>query len=206
MGVTCFWLEETGTAQVGLRRYSRISGCPEDGGRNYHAAVVMLGTAPIARMDDDGYTCWDTPEFAYPGHDDPRWPAACGCGYAFSATDPLGAFQDWYEPLYRRAGTGEETTLRAAPDGAMWDAWWYPWKGPDGRSVMVMCPGGEQWAIDARASNCTLPDDDVHRCWIRHGEPPRITCDKNGVTCAAGAGSIQAGSYHGFLRNGVFDP
>lgn len=29
-----------------------------------------------------------------------------------------------------------------------------------------------------------------------------ITVDKNGTTCAAGAGSISAGPYHGFLRNG----
>ncbi len=28
--------------------------------------------------------------------------------------------------------------------------------------------------------------------------------DKNGLTCAAGAGSIQAGDYHGFLRDGEF--
>lgn len=49
-----------------------------------------------------------------------------------------------------------------------------------------------------------MPDDAEHRCWIRHGEPPLITVDKNGLTCAAGAGSIQCRDYHGFLRDGSF--
>jgi hypothetical protein len=43
-----------------------------------------------------------------------------------------------------------------------------------------------------------------HKCWIRHGKAPLITVDKNGVTCGAGTGSIAAGDYHGFLRNGEF--
>lgn len=51
--------------------------------------------------------------------------------------------------------------------------------------------------------NCTMPYDYEHRCWVRHGEPPAITVDKQGHTCAAGAGSIQCGSYHGFLEDGA---
>jgi hypothetical protein len=53
-----------------------------------------------------------------------------------------------------------------------------------------------------RASNCTMPNDMLHRCWVRHGNPPMITVDKNGPTCGAGAGSILSGNWHGFLRNG----
>ena len=68
--------------------------------------------------------------------------------------------------------------------------------------LLVVCPSGQSWDIDSRASNCTMPDDRTHRCWVRHGEPPNLTVDKAGKTCAAGAGSIIAGSYHGFLRNG----
>jgi hypothetical protein len=71
----------------------------------------------------------------------------------------------------------------------------------DGPALWVMTPGGS-WCVDSRASNCTQPYDYAHRCWIRHGEPPSITVDKNGLTCQAGAGSIAVGSYHGFLRNG----
>lgn len=72
----------------------------------------------------------------------------------------------------------------------------------DGPHLCVQTPGGS-WNIDSRASNCTLPYDYNHRCWIRHGEPPQITVDKSGVTCSAGAGSIACGSYHGFLQNGA---
>jgi hypothetical protein len=72
-----------------------------------------------------------------------------------------------------------------------------------GPQLTVVCPNGGTWDIDSRASNCTMPYDYAHRCWIRHGEPPALTVDKAGVTCQAGAGSIQCGDYHGFLQNGV---
>lgn len=81
----------------------------------------------------------------------------------------------------------------------------HPWGvGPDGKVLLVVTPGGS-WNIDSRASNCGKPIDNVHRCWVRHGTPPEITVDKNGDTCSAGAGSIQCGSYHGFLRNGFLE-
>lgn len=73
--------------------------------------------------------------------------------------------------------------------------------GPDGRCLVVKTPDGF-WYVDSRASNCGRPEDRVHKCWVRHGSIPDITVDKNGDTCSAGAGSIQCGSYHGFLRNG----
>lgn len=108
-----------------------------------------------------------------------------------------------------RPDTGEtQRSPHLFGPGAMWIAtWlmgdsggrWHP--GPDGNILIVETPGGS-WNIDSRASNCDRRDDHVHHCWIRHGEPPNITVDKNGDTCGAGAGSIQCGSYHGFLRNG----
>jgi hypothetical protein len=70
-----------------------------------------------------------------------------------------------------------------------------------GPVLCVRTPGGV-WRIDTRASNCGLPYDYEHRCWVRHGEPPNVHVDKNGLTCNAGAGSIQCGDYHGFLHNG----
>lgn len=216
MTVTCFWLEPTDRAEVGLRRYSPSSGnletpCPREGGKwGYHGALAVLSDVLIEWSDvrPEGRNHWfhdddryGVPDFAYPGRDDPRWPASCDCGYEFTADDP---WQEWVDRLYRRADNGGLVRLSDAPDGAMWDAIFYPWKGPDGRSLVVKCPGGDEWAIDSRASNCTMPDDNEHRCWIRHGEPPAITVDKNGKTCAAGGGSIQAGNYHGFLRDGAF--
>lgn len=77
------------------------------------------------------------------------------------------------------------------------------WDNCDGRHLHVMLPNGHYWDVDSRANNCTLPDDRTHRCWIRDGEPPHVTAGKAGHTCTAGAGSIQAGDYHGFLQNGV---
>jgi hypothetical protein len=68
--------------------------------------------------------------------------------------------------------------------------------------LVVVCPDGHWWNIDSRASNCTMKEDKTHRCWVRHGDPPNITVDKDGATCNAGAGSIQTPGWHGFLRNG----
>ena len=108
--------------------------------------------------------------------------------------------------------------LDKAPDpktrkpGDMWYAnvTWYHndkcpyWDNCDGKHLMVVLPNGHQHDCDARASNCTMPEDRVHRCWIRHGTPPAVTIDKQGPTCAAGAGSIVRGGWHGFIRNGEF--
>lgn len=219
MAVTCFWLEPAERAEVGLRRYSPTGGrdehCPREGGKwGYHGALALIGDAPLIWSDTRpaGHSHWFTdgdgdgerfgvPGFEFPGRDDPRWPSRCECGYEFGARD---VWQEWTDRLYRRADNGALVTLRGAPPGAMWDAAWYPWKGPDGRCLTVKCPDGGEWTIDGRASNCTMPDDGEHRCWVRHGEPPLITVDKNGLTCNAGGGSIQTGSYHGFLRAGVF--
>lgn len=96
------------------------------------------------------------------------------------------------------------------PVGAMWYAPWIPvnwtWQNETEPHLMVRCPNGpdswSDWDIDSRASNCTLPDDELHRCWVRHGIPPNITVDKAGRTCQAGAGSILLPHWHGFLRNG----
>lgn len=114
-----------------------------------------------------------------------------------------------HDTLYDRSDTGEETTLHDAPPGAMWWADWLNEKGlpfhpgPDGHVLMVRLPNGDDWSPDSRASNCGSSDDNTHHCWVRHGEVPNITVDKNGHTCSAGAGSIASGSYHGFLRGGT---
>jgi hypothetical protein len=136
------------------------------------------------------------------------WPQACRtCGRAFDEHADA-QFRSW--DLWQRAdGTGELMThwQRSSTPGAMYFAPWLEefagqWKGPDGHVLLVVTPGGD-WCIDQRASNCTLPNDHEHRCWVRHGDPPNVTVDKNGKTCGAGAGSIQMGNYHGFLRNGA---
>ncbi|HEX8184412.1 MAG TPA: hypothetical protein VF747_06665 [Blastocatellia bacterium] len=196
MSVKCFYLEPANKVRRSLRRFESGSKCPLPQG--YHDASIVLDEVPIER-DERGYIS-NTTEWP---HDDTRWPSHCACGYEFKSEDQHQLF---LEELYKRSDTGEQCTLREAGPGAMWDAWWMAeaYKGPDGRCLVVNCPNGFSWMIDDRASNCTMPADNTHKCWIRHGEPPNITVDKNGVTCNAGAGSIQAGDYHGFLRDGEF--
>jgi hypothetical protein len=85
------------------------------------------------------------------------------------------------------------------------DKCWCGWDNCDGFHLHAVLPTGDHWDIDSRASNCTLPNDGLHRCWVRHGDPRRgdlIHVDKNGLTCRAGAGSIVVPNWHGFLHKG----
>lgn len=112
-----------------------------------------------------------------------------------------------WSPLYKRSDTGEIIGGKSKlPPGACYDSpHYHDWRtGPDGRSLSVVLPNGDHWFIDNRASNCTKPEDKIHRCWIRHGRPEDGTLhvDKAGDTCTAGAGSIAVDGYHGFLHNG----
>jgi hypothetical protein len=207
MSTPCFWLEPIRRARLSLRRYSdRDSTCPSTGWAYHNAQTALFDV-------DERLEPWGETGTVVYRHDGPQtradvppaceWPPACACGYVFAEADPWQVFSDH---LYQRTDTGSIVTLRTAPAGAMWDAAWMPadWKGSDGRALIVRLPNGHDWHVDGRASNCTQPDDyPNHRCWTRHGEPPLITVDKRGRTCAAGAGSIQAGNYHGFLQAGV---
>lgn len=118
-------------------------------------------------------------------------------------------------PLMRRMdGSGEPVLSHELPIGALWavaveHAGFYP-KGDDGLAVVCRLADHHSWFIDGRASNCTMKEDHIHRCWVRHGTVgDRLTVDKRGPTCAAGAGSIFMGrdnEWHGYLRNGVLTP
>jgi len=199
MSVKAFLIEATDQACVSLRRYSASGDAS-----SYHNAMNEIGVAQI-QFDANGK--WSDPiDKDEPPHDDPRWPTVAEDGYVFKPDDHWQVFTD---RLYRRVDNGDLTTLRTAPEGAIWRAEWMErWAhncGSDGRCYVAKCPGGGDWMIDGRASNCTMKDDNIHKCWVRHGEAPNFTVDKNGVTCAAGAGSIQTHNWHGFLRNGVFE-
>jgi hypothetical protein len=91
------------------------------------------------------------------------------------------------------------------------------WNNDDGRHLIVIVPGyrdpatgiwsPHRWDVDSRCNNCGSPNDRVHRCWVRHGEVPRITVGKGpGPSCNAGAGSIMVGEWHGFLQDGILRP
>lgn len=106
---------------------------------------------------------------------------------------------------------GTLVTCHGLPPGAMYDYMQSPVGGMkeafgpravNGQYRVCVLPDGHHWQIDSRANNCTMPDDDEHRCWVRHGEPPNLTIDKGGNTCSAGSGSILSPGWHGFLRDG----
>lgn len=114
---------------------------------------------------------------------------------------PIGAM--WVEQVWDDHGNGE--VYKGSGE----------WNNDDGYHLFVIVPtryklkdgtvkeGSRKWDVDHRASNCTMRDDRIHRCWVKHGELPNITVDKVGFTCTAGAGSIQANGWHGFLQNGI---
>lgn len=217
--IRCFLLERTALVHRSLRRYrySDLAKC-ERSGYSYHNAEAAIDT--VEDVGDAGVSgdLWP--------HTDQRWPTTCACGYVFQESDQ---WQLRADHLWRRSDSGLLCLLRDAPVGAMWNAFWLAdrsseYKGDDGRCLIVRTPGGE-WMIDGRASNCDSPcancgvqykdhepsgcktykDARPHHCWVRAGEPPDLTVSKNGITCGAGAGSIMAGDYHGFLRGGYLE-
>lgn len=124
-------------------------------------------------------------------------------------------------PILVNLKTDETLESWELPFGACYDAnpglgggRRYP-SGDDGCAIVCVVPRTTpadpakkgHWFIDGRASNCTLPNDAEHRCWVRHGTVGEaLHVDKNGKTCAAGAGSIQYAAWHGFLHHGVLKP
>ena len=191
-----FWCEEIPLVRVRLRRWQRA----DTEGHFHAAASEPLGDVD-SHVDPEGYLN-EIPARQYEGN--PAWPTTCECGYEFTDDD---GWQVQTDRLYE-ANDGRRFTQRDMPIGAMYDATWFPWKGGDGMALTVVIPPGEgigdHWNVDMRAKNCTLPDDDAHRCWVRHGNPriEPVTVDKQGLTCQAGAGSIQTSNWHGFLHGG----
>jgi hypothetical protein len=213
--IKCVMLEPTTMEEQRLRRYTTNHGeCADIANWGTHQNWVKIG-----EVEKDGLSDYSNatnqsirPGQTYPvSFEDGRWPTHCTCGWKFP--DEVGK-QYFPESLYRVQGTDTLVTLRNAPAGSMWYATWLEesnWPtGPDGRVLIVRLPNGSDWTIDSRASNCTLKEDTVHRCWVRHGTPPEINVDKNGHTCQAGGGSISSREgkpdyYHGFLRNGFLE-
>src|SRR5579863_7175318 len=208
--IPCFLIEETNRTKVYLRRYQRLEtkqDCPYPGHSGYHQAMALLGEEPVERSASGYIINGSKPLLP---SDDPRWPTGCLCGsYTFTQQDK---WQRFTQEVYRRADTGEELTLRDAPPGAMWYAWWYddtchP-QGP--HALVVRLPDKSDWIVDFVANNCNWPGGDTeqahHHCWPYKGTPPNITVSKDvGTTSTAGAGSILTPHYHGFLRNGFLE-
>lgn len=217
MGIRCFLIEPS----VHIQRRLRVDTwrpCPKGrykgahcGALNTYADIVTAPYVPDAQGVDrpsaeakaaDNVLLDDTHRALWPDHCE-----GCGQPIDFDA-EHVYRYVD-RERMWRNVETGEEyARIGEAPVGAMWRAPWltdYCASQDDGAPLCVKTPGGD-WVIDSQASNCGQPDDrhqDHHHCWVRHGEAPNITVDKQGApTCTAGAGSIMQGTYHGFLRSG----
>ena len=187
--IECFWLEPTDLACRSLRRYvASLDAEPKDpcpltlGYHNNRTDIGEVADGATSRTGGRDFMPEDV-------RNDPRWPAACACGYLFLETDQ---FQDSHHTLFRRSDTGELTTLDRAPVGAMWNADWMGdgYKGPDGLYLCVRTPGGT-WAIDG-------PATDGGR-WTRSGKPPQVTARPS---ICAGKNKDGGWIYHGFLTNG----
>lgn len=123
------------------------------------------------------------------------------------------------EHYFRDSRSGILVLLSNAEPGAVWNASWIAelLKGDrmdsfgclpaDGQYLACKLPNGSSWSIDSRASNCTRPTE-PHHCWCRHGHAKDGTLhvdkrpEPGDSTCAAGAGSILSGNWHGFLHGG----
>lgn len=185
--------------------------CPTHG---YHDAMTELSRSHVTYDDELGGRDESHPIESYP--------TLCDCGYVFG--------KDTRRHILRRrlliTAQGEEVPWENLQPGDLFylnidrgDEHYCHgrWTNCDGNHLHCVLPGGHHWDIDSRASNCTMKEDTVHRCWVRHGDPSRmlpvgpngimrngvIHVDKNGLTCRAGAGSIVVPAFHGFLHHGM---
>lgn len=182
--VTCFYLEPLPKIRRLLRRYrSSDHKCPKPYlGWDYCNAELFL--------DEVDHPLKQVIESYFIPHEDPRWPKACaGCGYVFEEKDTWQVFVD---SLYRRSDTGEVTTIREAPAGAIYDSWWMPdsYRNPvDGLALICKLPGGHCWGIDGPSSTHKGPG-----AWTRTGTPPKLTVSPS---------ILVPDSYHGWLKEGI---
>lgn len=193
--VKCFLLTKTDMFSLYLRRYTNKAICKKPSDDRKHCDANYFYETVKGDKAIDQFDLQILP-----------FPNKCThCGYKFEETTSSRMVHT--QGIWRREDTGEAIERNKFPVGAIFDADWYhdcsELCGPDGKCMCVQVPGGHLWMIDSRAGNCTMPDDTKHKCWVRHGEAPNLTVDKNGLTCQAGAGSIQTENWHGFLTNGI---
>jgi hypothetical protein len=211
-------IHQTGV-RLKLRRYwgDTSNGqrpCPGTIGKSfgYHNAELHLEDRVIPGQRDGDYigSGEEYLEGGKPPDTDPRWTMTCsGCG---EQAPENAERQVFLKALYNTASGNPEPGdlhwarwMHFAPDGTSERCFfWDNCNDPRGHLVCEL-PDGHPWDIEGRASNCTMPEDKTHRCWVRHGDPDKgepVHVDKAGHTCAAGAGSIATPGYHGFLHNG----
>jgi hypothetical protein len=183
--IECFWLEPTEMGRSELRRYEKIEynpmpppSCPQNP-MKHHDTTVYLEDIPYP-FDPQGLLGYGRDDV---DHSDPHWPTVCDvCGTPFKDTDN---WQHNVSRLFKGAPDGKLYTTRTMPPGSMYDAEWWPDKGPDGIALCVVLPpngGADYWH----------PDEKRQGGWTRTGTIPKITCHP----------SILTPRYHGWLRDG----
>lgn len=177
--------EPSGRWQRNLRRYKPgtdgVSNCTAG---IYHNANVIVGEIPATEAAGAAGDNWP--------HDDPRWPAACTCGYEFTPEDH---WQRIDREVYRLPD-GREFVLSPTfgceiPPGTMIRAGWYDeYAGRPGESWLVILPDGGQWITTQQATG------GGH--WTVTGTPPLITASPSIWHNAPGG-------WHGWVRAGFLE-
>lgn len=197
--------------------------CPNSYGHGtpgVHDAMIRLGESVTGKRDHDlGGSVRD--------HEDSSWPRKCDyCGEAVPAVTVARSFGDQQKDGWILEHQVHRQTLYGTPDG-LWHGLpkvgdmlyedWYGcaderngnciggWTNCTGPHLIIIVPTEHWWDPNLRASNCTMKEDLLHRCWVRHGDPAKgevVHIDKRGVTCQAGAGSLAIPGWHGFMHNG----
>ncbi len=193
------------------RSYTSAQSCPNccGGGKpGYHNAMKLLRDVP----ELDAWGVFGK-EADYPPE---AWPTQCSdCGAPVPPGDPKPTVvgQSAIVLHHQVFSTRLYDTASGKPEpGDIFETDWHEaghcpyWSNCSGIHIQAILPNGDHWDLDSRASNCTMRDDRTHRCWIRTGslKDGTLHVDKNGTTCAAGAGSIAVEGYHGFLHAGSF--
>jgi len=155
------------------------------------------------------------------------WPTACAfCG---EAAPEHAVRHVSVSTVYRGTVDGEERVGLQGKPGSRFglrpgDAFWATWFHSHGEEVgchagwtncaderghlHLVLPDGHHFDCSSRAKNCSRPKDKKHRCWSVEGTPEGgdLSLGKGGDTCKAGAGSVDTGTWHGFVRDGLMTP
>jgi hypothetical protein len=174
----------------------------------YHNAQIFLGTNSDMIGDSRAFGS----VVDYPAD---RWPKTCdNCGAPVPDDSRPTKLHESGVRVHHQIFTERlyDSPSGSPEPGDVYEMDWHSdsecpyWDNCTGLHLYALLPNGEHWDITSRASNCTMKHERTHRCWVVHGTAPNLTVNKNGHTCAAGAGSIAAPGYHGFLTNGEFVP